>query len=528
MAVLSDDDALVRSELIKQGRLLLDQLQRQALAARLEARAAELQTALQSAEEGRVESLKRCLAALELSSSQSPNECIGLAEVPSMTIQTDIDDSRRADRAHVSQCSPLFAPALQQDATSSVIIADDFAITAVEAEVSDFPKSWDAMLVAARARRSVRHIESPASDVIASIAGLDSADAKCDECDEGEDLPLEGLVCTKRTEPIETERITKRRLSGFGISAGAHVIMLVVMAYVTLKLPQRAASLGFESMAADASMEVPETIELPGDVELSELELQSPAELQTTSSDAMVTDATAIAESMASSVADSVSTSTAGERLPTGPAQAMAAAASGTSGGRGGGGGPPVGKMGAGFFGVATGGNSFCYVVDSSGSMRGGAWDAAKGELFLSLRSLKETQRFFIVFFNAEVDALPEPGSREPAKYPLYAVPENIEHAVRWVETVRIGRGGPPNDALKLAIEREPDAIYLLTDGVTKVDVCEFLKKTNRSEDILFGDSVKVPIHAIAFYSLDGQDLLRRIAAENKGQFHYVLDPRKK
>lgn len=40
---------------------------------------------------------------------------------------------------------------------------------------------------------------------------------------------------------------------------------------------------------------------------------------------------------------------------------------------------------------------------------------------------------------------------------------------------LRIAPGAPPNKALKLAIEREPDAIYLLTDGDTKVDVAEFL-----------------------------------------------------
>jgi hypothetical protein len=36
-----------------------------------------------------------------------------------------------------------------------------------------------------------------------------------------------------------------------------------------------------------------------------------------------------------------------------------------------------------------------------------------------------------------------------------------------------------------------------------------------------------VPIHAIAYHSLDGQQLLRQIAEENKGQFHYVPAPRR-
>ena len=93
---------------------------------------------------------------------------------------------------------------------------------------------------------------------------------------------------------------------------------------------------------------------------------------------------------------------------------------------------------------------------------------------------------------------------------------------------MRIDRGAPPTDALRFAIEKEPDAIYLLTDGVTKVDVAKFLREENRVRDLINGEQVRVPIHTIAFYSLDGQQLLKQIAAENKGQFIYVPDPRKR
>ncbi len=186
-----------------------------------------------------------------------------------------------------------------------------------------------------------------------------------------------------------------------------------------------------------------------------------------------------------------------------------------------------VPSLGGKFFGVGTGGNYFCYVVDRSGSMRGGAWESAKGELVRSLKSLKATQKFYIIFFADEFEALPEPGSDQPASTGLYATPENIEHARQWIQSVQLNRGGPPNEALAWAIDREPDAIYLLTDGVTKVDVCGYLRKANRLEDIVSGPQVRVPIHAIAYHSLEGQQLMRQLAKENQGQFIYVPKPKK-
>ncbi len=179
------------------------------------------------------------------------------------------------------------------------------------------------------------------------------------------------------------------------------------------------------------------------------------------------------------------------------------------------------------FYGAAASGNCFCYIIDGSGSMRNGPWDAAKAELLKSLATLKEKQRFYIIFYNCELSAIPLPGEQTPAPAALYATPDNLTHTRRWLDTLRIDRGAPPNDALELAISKEPDAIYLLTDGATTVDVPRFLRDSNRINDLIFGEQVRVPIHTIAFYSLDGQSMLKQIAAENAGQFIYVPNPRR-
>jgi von Willebrand factor type A domain len=177
------------------------------------------------------------------------------------------------------------------------------------------------------------------------------------------------------------------------------------------------------------------------------------------------------------------------------------------------------------FFGVQAEGNTFCYVVDSSGSMkRDGAFDAAKSELMRSLASMKPTQRFFVFFFSEEIDALTLDG-KEPEKYPVYATPENIQKTLAWVQRIPIRGGKPPNDALDLAIEMQPDGIFLLFDGDTKVDVASHLQESNRSYDIISGTSVRVPIHTIGFYTQKFEALMKRIAEENSGTYRFVPKP---
>ena len=86
-------------------------------------------------------------------------------------------------------------------------------------------------------------------------------------------------------------------------------------------------------------------------------------------------------------------------------------------------------------------GNCFCYVIDGSESMRGGPWEAAKAELLRSLSTMKESHRFYIIFFNQKLSAISMPGEREPATTALYATAENLRHAQNWIESLRIERG---------------------------------------------------------------------------------------
>ena len=184
---------------------------------------------------------------------------------------------------------------------------------------------------------------------------------------------------------------------------------------------------------------------------------------------------------------------------------------------------------GADFFGVKATGNTFVYIVDSSPSMRrDGAFEAARKEIVRSLSSMKPKQRYFISFFGKEIEPMVfELGIAE--RYPVYAKPENVTKTIDWLSRVQIQREGlPPNNALAEAIGMQPDAIFLLFDGDTKVDVAKFLRRVNRTDDILTAGQPKVPIHVVHFFQDEFQKQMKLVAAENGGTYRFVPRPERR
>lgn len=177
------------------------------------------------------------------------------------------------------------------------------------------------------------------------------------------------------------------------------------------------------------------------------------------------------------------------------------------------------------FFGVQAEGTTFCFLVDKSPSMkRDGAFESAIAELMRSISSLKPNQKYYVWFFSKELDGL-SLGNGVVEKYPVNATPENIQRTFEWVQSIQITDGAPPNQALTLAIEMEPDAIFLLFDGDTRIDVTKHLGKVNRVEDVIHGKMVRVPIHTIGFYSREHENMMRSIAEQNKGTYRFVPPP---
>ncbi len=178
------------------------------------------------------------------------------------------------------------------------------------------------------------------------------------------------------------------------------------------------------------------------------------------------------------------------------------------------------------FFGVQATGNTFCYLVDASPSMkRDNAFAAAKSELVRSLAQLKAKQRFYICFFGGDLTLLTLDGAA-PEPFPVYATPENLQKTLAWIDKVKIqSEGKAPTVALEKAISLEPDGVFLLFDGDTRIDVPAFLRKANRSQDLIAGDQPRVPIHTIGFYDATHAGLMKQIAEENSGTFRFIPNP---
>ena len=201
----------------------------------------------------------------------------------------------------------------------------------------------------------------------------------------------------------------------------------------------------------------------------------------------------------------------------------------GASGGKG----APGSKMveGAEFFGSKAVGNRFVYVVDASPSMRRDrAFEAAKEEIFRSLQSMKPKQRFAILFFGGEVQGMDLISGETAVGKNADLIPatkENLEKAIHWLQKTQPQKDGrPPVDAIRNALEFEPDGIFLLFDGDTKLDNwTSLIRRMNRSEGFLSDGSPEVPIHVIHFFREEFQQSMQNLAQENAGTYRFVPKP---
>jgi len=181
------------------------------------------------------------------------------------------------------------------------------------------------------------------------------------------------------------------------------------------------------------------------------------------------------------------------------------------------------------FAGVDGGGNHFVYLVDSSNSMRN--FNEARTELLRSIDSLRPDQRFYVVFYDqaSEFMRLANPASDEPAS--VLATAEHKKALRRWAMAVQQERGKSPTEVLPFAFKLRPDVIFLLSDGEFSVQT-EQVIRANNHQDNLFGDAGPISIiHTIrypGFSTAEGREAevqMRRIAAENGGQYRNVDVP---
>jgi hypothetical protein len=171
------------------------------------------------------------------------------------------------------------------------------------------------------------------------------------------------------------------------------------------------------------------------------------------------------------------------------------------AGGRGGGG------AGYSFFGLQASGDRVVFVVDVSGSMKGRRLYRARQELTRSLESLRTDQQFFVIFFSD--GALPMASDKM-----LPATSENVSETIKWLKRVDSGGGTNPLPGLLMAMQLDPDAIFLMTDGKFDPQIVWAVEQAKPVKPI--------PIYTISFASRSAEALLRAIAEQTGGDYRFV------
>lgn len=504
-----------KSAMIQLGQRALAQLKLEAKAAQIEARQAELELLMEQAHHGNFAPLHEWLrvngqqagssgkkvaapALIDDWPSLIPFARIRLAQIcesaspssPSVSRPISIDETCDPSQ---SSCLPTDIRADRPHTQSPIENsdqADSLSLSAQELDQSIQPE------------RSIRQ---------SSIQLEDTKVTEQKDSKQELELPLEQIVAELGLDATEAIAPTnKGRWRGVIVSTIFHVVLLVVLGLMTFRNPVKNGLLALVAGGAQDSTEL-ESFELINDsaIEPSESTEMTEPTPQTNLAEVLPGLNASVSQSLTESLATTV---------PTASRTNVMAAKAGPS------------KSVMSFYGAESTGNSFCFVLDGSGSMRGGPWEAARQELLKSIGALKPSQRFYIIFFNKDVFSITQPGSSKEATSPLTATPENLAHAKRWLDTLQITTGEPPMKALEAALAIESDCIYFLADGEMSDSVSkrllDMLQKKNRSMDILDGEVVTIPIHTIAYYSDKGLDIMRRIAAENRGQFSYVPKPK--
>ncbi|MDB5392101.1 MAG: von Willebrand factor type [Planctomycetaceae bacterium] len=179
------------------------------------------------------------------------------------------------------------------------------------------------------------------------------------------------------------------------------------------------------------------------------------------------------------------------------------------------GGGAGIGAPGGtSFFQIAAQGDHFCYVVDCSASMEGGAMGLARAELMASIERLDSAKRFQIFFYNALVYPMTKNGNEDL----FYASEINRTFARQFINNQQPDLSTMHKPALVAALRQGPDVIFFLTDGDVPelyADDLQDLKRLNRNN---------TKIHVIEFGKgpkLGPSNWLEKLAKDHNGSHRY-------
>ena len=184
------------------------------------------------------------------------------------------------------------------------------------------------------------------------------------------------------------------------------------------------------------------------------------------------------------------------------------------NGNGGGGGGLGLGGGGGGtsFFGIASKGTRFAYIVDISGSMgQDRKLETAMRELARSIDALPDYSYFHILLFSSDFVQPPMQKGWMRAKKSI------VRQFIRWLSEVDAGGGTQPRNAFLqvFALDVRPDVLFFMTDGQIEGFTPEELKQLNSR-------GKKIVVNTIAFGDPSGQEPLKQMAADSGGVYRFV------
>ena len=172
------------------------------------------------------------------------------------------------------------------------------------------------------------------------------------------------------------------------------------------------------------------------------------------------------------------------------------------------------------FFGIESKGDRFVYVVDCSRSMIGeNRYQRAVYELQKSLGRLNEDQEFLVALYSDRI--YPMLGTNLKEAKLIKATVENRAKVIEWMR-IQVPSGFTlPARAMYGALQLQPDAIFLLSDGELNDDTVGLLRDTNLNDSS--AGTRKIPVNTVTLGSTGlGLSTMKMIANENRGKFVWV------
>ena len=453
-------------------------------AARLEARAAEIELTLrQMCHEAAPPAQQRTGSILSAAGPSASPATAAASAAPSEATAAEI----ASWETMLQQLPRVAEPTSQTQATDSQPVDTGSSSPAIASKDAGQPVP-------------APHETPEPAELFAAVSALDGKPRVTAE------LP-EALAEASEPEEATTHRL--RRPAAWLVSTLAHVAVLVILAMVTLSIESPRDQIALSAAATDPREEPVETIELE--------QTEQPQVNPTSSSPEMVTVEDTLAE-VATTAVDVTTPDTIAPAFSPAPASLGQSLGQSLSGGT-------SGEMASKFFGVAGGGNHFVYLVDNSGSMdeisRDG-FDVARSEVLRAVDQLKEDQRFYVVFFGEKTLRMCLEKPNEPAPRSVYATAENKAALRRWAMTITMQPGRWPEEALQWAFELRPDCIFLLTDGEMSQRVLPLVREGNIVDTLIDGPKPRSIIHTVGFHNQSGEAQLKTIAKENGGSYRFV------